>query len=145
MNELWNSCALPRNPGIRLYVILYRIHFLFHVHFLFIFFLMHSVYRKYVYFHPPPPYPRKTNLTLDRILRFISLNVLVFSVFLFTSETWTVLCELHRKKMAALEVCCWRRIAKCVSWTEKGTNWLDSDGGYLHHNNCPYTDIKITS
>ncbi|KAI8442208.1 hypothetical protein MSG28_005792 [Choristoneura fumiferana] len=48
------------------------------------------------------------------------VRALVFPIFLYAAETWT-LREVERRKIDALEMWCWRRMLG-VSWTEFRTN-----------------------
>lgn len=57
---------------------------------------------------------------ISKTLKIRLVNSLVFSVFLYASETWTVRDE-DRRRIDALEMWCWRRLLR-VSWMEKRTN-----------------------
>lgn len=56
-----------------------------------------------------------TKATKTRLVR-----ALIFSIFLYASETWT-LRESERKKIDVLEMWCWRRMLR-VSWNQFRTN-----------------------
>ncbi|XP_063628267.1 uncharacterized protein LOC134799784 [Cydia splendana] len=56
-----------------------------------------------------------SNNTKMRIIR-----TLVFSIFLYGSESWTIR-SAERKKIEAFEMWCWRRMLR-ISWTAKRTN-----------------------
>ena len=48
------------------------------------------------------------------------VNNLIFSVFLYGCESWTIR-KKERKKIDALELWCWRKLLK-ISWIDKITN-----------------------
>ena len=51
------------------------------------------------------------------------VNVLVFPIFLYGAETWTMR-NLERRKIDAYELWCWGRVLR-VSWMERKTNiWI---------------------
>lgn len=61
---------------------------------------------------------RNRNITKATKMRLV--KALVFPIFLYGAETWT-LRESEKKKIDALEMWCWRRMLG-VSWTEFRTN-----------------------
>ena len=58
------------------------------------------------------------DLTLNTKIRLV--NTLIFSVFLYGCERWTIR-KKERKKIDALELWCWRKLLK-ISWMDKITN-----------------------
>lgn len=56
-----------------------------------------------------------SNVTKMRLVR-----TLVFSIFLYGAESWTIKAS-ERKKINAFEMCCWRRMLR-IPWTVKRTN-----------------------
>lgn len=61
---------------------------------------------------------RNRNITKATKIRLV--RTLIFPIFLYAAETWT-LREIEKKKIDALEMWCWRRMLG-VSWTEFRTN-----------------------
>lgn len=61
---------------------------------------------------------RDRNITKQTKINLVS--TLVFSVFLYASESWTVR-EVDRRRIEAFEMWAWRRMLR-VSWTEHRTN-----------------------
>ncbi|KAI8433243.1 hypothetical protein MSG28_015319 [Choristoneura fumiferana] len=61
---------------------------------------------------------RSRNIYRSTKIRLV--RALVFPIFLYAAETWT-LREVERRKIDALEMWCWRRMLG-VSWTEFRTN-----------------------
>lgn len=60
------------------------------------------------------------NRNITRATKTRLVKALVFPIFLYAAETWT-LRESEKKKIDALEMWCWRRMLG-VSWTEFRTN-----------------------
>ena len=58
------------------------------------------------------------DLTLITKIRLV--NTLIFSVFLYGCESWTIR-KKERRKIDALELWCWRKLLK-ISWMGKSTN-----------------------
>ena len=64
----------------------------------------------------------RTDSTISKALKIWLVNALVFPVFLYASQTWSVgKAEGEMRKVNALEIWCWQRVL-CASWTEKRTN-----------------------
>ena len=61
---------------------------------------------------------KNNDLTLKTKIRLV--NTLIFSVFLYGCESWTIR-KKERKKIDALELWCWRKLLK-ISWIDKITN-----------------------
>lgn len=61
---------------------------------------------------------RNRNITKATKVRLV--RTLVFPIFLYAAETWTVR-ELEKGKINALEMWCWRKMLG-ISWTEFRTN-----------------------
>lgn len=61
---------------------------------------------------------RNNNITKATKIRLV--RTLIFPIFLYAAETWT-LRDTEKKKIDALEMWCWRRMLR-VSWTEFRTN-----------------------
>lgn len=61
---------------------------------------------------------RNRNITKATKVRLV--RTLVFPIFLYAAETWTVR-ELEKGKIDALEMWCWRKMLR-ISWTEFRTN-----------------------
>ncbi|KAI8433901.1 hypothetical protein MSG28_015827 [Choristoneura fumiferana] len=61
---------------------------------------------------------RDRNITKTTKIRLV--RALVFPIFLYGAETWTVK-ERERQRIDALEMWCWRRLLR-VSWTQHRTN-----------------------
>ena len=61
---------------------------------------------------------KNNDLTLKTKIRLVI--TLIFSVFLYGCESWTIRKE-ERKKIDALELWCWRKLLK-ISWIDKITN-----------------------
>lgn len=57
---------------------------------------------------------------VSKALKIRLVNTLVFSVFLYGSETWS-LRQADRKRIDALEMWCWRRLLR-IPWTARRTN-----------------------
>lgn len=60
------------------------------------------------------------NRSITKATKIRLVRTLVFPIFLYAAETWT-LREGEKKKIDALEMWCWRRLLG-VSWTEFRTN-----------------------
>ncbi|KAJ0179101.1 hypothetical protein K1T71_004813 [Dendrolimus kikuchii] len=61
---------------------------------------------------------RNRNITKATKMRLV--RALVFPIFLYGAETWTIR-ESERKKIDALEMWCWRRMHR-LAWTQFRTN-----------------------
>ena len=61
---------------------------------------------------------KNNDLTLNTKIRLV--NTLIFSVFLYGCESWTIR-KKERKNIDALEFWCWRKLLK-ISWMDKITN-----------------------
>ena len=61
---------------------------------------------------------KNRNITKNTKTRLV--RTLVFPIFLYAAETWT-LREMDKKKIDALEMWCWRKMLG-ISWTEFRTN-----------------------
>ena len=59
-----------------------------------------------------------THVILNTKIRLV--NTLIFSIFLYGCESWTIR-KKERKKIDALELWCWRKLLK-ISWMDKITN-----------------------
>ncbi|KAJ0174897.1 hypothetical protein K1T71_010005 [Dendrolimus kikuchii] len=61
-----------------------------------------------------------TNRNITKATKMRLVRALVFPIFLYGAETWTIR-ESERKKIDALEMWCWRRMLR-LAWTQFRTN-----------------------